>query len=111
MCHPYIPLQFGEISSILFHLTAMIIGFTTRMVCVPENNTHPGFDVWLLPIDLATVRTAERQHPMKFRLQVASSSAIVEPIGDVVNQLYDATFGTRDNIYDPIGGFFCPGEP
>ena len=59
----------------------MIIGFTTRMVCVPENNTHPGFDVWLLPIDLATVRTAERQHPMKFRLQVASSSAIVEPIG------------------------------
>ena len=106
MCHPYIPLQFGEISSILFHLTAMIIGFTTRMVCVPENNTEPGFDVWYLPIDLATVRTAEREYPMIFRVQEASSSAIVEPIGDVVNQLYDATFGKRDAIDDPIGEFF-----
>ena len=84
----------------------MIIGFTTRTVCVPENNTEPGFDVWFLPIEVATLRTAEREHPMIFRVQEASSSAIVEPIGDVVNQLYDATFGTRNNFGDPIEVFF-----
>ena len=84
----------------------MIIGFTTRTVCVPENNTEPGFDVWFLPIEVATLRTAEREHPMIFRVQEASSSAIVEPIGGVVNQLYDATFGTRNNFGDPIEVFF-----
>ena len=93
-------------SATFIHLTATIIGFTTRTVCVPENNTEPGFDVWLLPIEVATVRTAEREHPMIFRVQEASSSAIVEPIGDVVNQLYDAIFGSRDNIGDPIEVFF-----
>ena len=84
----------------------MIIGFTTRTVCVPENNTELGFDIYLLPIEVATVRTAEREHPMNFRVQGASSSAIVEPIGDVVNQLYDAIFGTRNNTGDPIEEFF-----
>ena len=89
-----------------FHLTAMIIGFTSRTVYVPENNTEPGFDVWFLPIEVATLRTAEREHPMIFRVQGASSSAIVEPLGAVVNQRYDAMFGTRDNIGDPIEEFF-----
>ena len=95
--------QLVQPSAIVIHLTAMIIGFTTRTVYVPENNTHPGFDVWLLPIEVATVRTAEREHPMIFRVQGAISSAIVEPIGDVVNQLYD---GTRNNTGDPIEEFF-----
>ena len=83
----------------------MIIGFT-RTVCVPENNTEPGFDIWFLPIEVATLRTAEREHPMIFRVQEASSTAIVEPIGDVVNQLFDAIFGSRENIGDPIEEFF-----
>ena len=73
---------------------------------MPENNTEPGGDVWLLPIEVATVRTAEREHPMNFRLQVSSSSAIVEPIGAVANPLYDATFGSRHNIDDPIEVYF-----
>ena len=81
----------------------MIIGFTSRTVYVPENNVELGFDVWLLTIEVATVRT---EHPMILRVQGASSSAIVEPIGDVVNQLYDATFGTRNNTGDPIEEFF-----
>ena len=84
----------------------MIIGFTSRTVCVPENNAQPGFDVWLLPIEVATMRTAEREHPMIFRVQEASSSAIVESLGDVVNQLYDAIFGTRNNTGDPIEELF-----
>ena len=53
------------------------------------------------------MRTAEREHPMIFRVQGASSSANVESIGDVVNQqYYDAIFGTRNNIGDPIEVFF-----
>ena len=84
----------------------MIVGFTTRTEYVPENNAQPGFDVFPLSIEVATVRTAERGHPMIFRVQEASSSAIVEPIGDVVNQLYDAIFGTRNNIGEPIEEFF-----
>ena len=96
-----------QLSAIVIYFTAMIIGFTTSTVYVPENNTYPGLDVWLLPIEVATVRTAEREHPMIFRVQEASSSAIVEPItGAVVDPLYDATFGTRDTIRDPIEVFF-----
>ena len=83
----------------------MLIGFTTRIVCVPENNTEPAFDLWYLPIEVATVRTAEREHPMIIRVQEASSLANVEPIGAVVHQLYDATFGSRENIGDPIEVF------
>ena len=84
----------------------MIVGFTTRTVYVPENNAPPGFDVWLLPIEVATVRTAEREHPMIFRVQGASSSANVEPLGAVEDPLYDAIFGTRNNTGDPIEEFF-----
>ena len=98
--------QLVQPSAIVIHLTAMIIGFTTRMVYVPENNTELGFDVWLLPIEVATMRTAEREHLMIFRVQESSSSAIVEPIGGVVNLLYDATFGSRNNIGDPIDVLF-----
>ena len=94
------------LSSVVIHLTAMIIGFTTRTVCVPENNTDPGFDLWYLPIELATVRAAEREHRMILRLQEASGLAIVEPIGVVVDQFYDATFGSRHNIGGPIEVFF-----
>ena len=90
-------------SAIFNHLTATIIGFTTMTVYVPENSTEPGFDIYLLPIEVATVRTAEREHPMIFRVQEAVSSAIVEPIiGVVVDPLYDATFGSRDNNGGPI---------
>ena len=84
----------------------MIIGFTERRRTVSEGGALSGLDTFL-PIPLATLRTAEREHPMNIRLQVSSSTAIVEPMGRVVNQLYDATFGTRDRYYnDPIEVFF-----
>ena len=87
-----------------FHYhTAMIIGFSERRSTVSEGNAEEHFRV---PIGIATLRTAEREHPMNIRLQVSSSTAIVEPIGAVVNQLFDATFGTRDNIHDPIEELF-----
>ena len=84
----------------------MIFGFNIRRQTVKENMTQPGEDTFLLPIPLATLTTAEREHPMNFRFQFSSSTAIVEPIGRVVNPLYDATFGTRENVNDPIQVFF-----
>ena len=86
----------------------MIIGFTQRTQRVSESMAQPGDVFFPLPIEVATMRTAEREYPMIFRLQEASSSAIVEPItGAMVDPLYDATFGsTRDTIRDPIEVFF-----
>ena len=84
----------------------MIIGFTQRTQRVSESMALPGEESFPLPIHVATLRTAEREYSMIFRLQVSSSSAIVEPIGGVVNPLYDARFGSRDTIDDPIEVFF-----
>ena len=85
----------------------MVIGFAERTQTVSESIVPPGEDIATVLIPLATLRTAEREHPMNFRLQVSSSSAIVEPIGAVVNILYDAVFGRRENNpNDPIEELF-----
>ena len=84
----------------------MIIGFTQTTQRVSESMAQLGDVFFPLPIHVATLRTAEREYPMYFHVQGASSSAIVEPIGAVVDPLYDATFGTRDTIRDPIEVFF-----
>ena len=84
----------------------MLIGFTERSRTVSEAMTVPGFDIFHLLIEVATLRTDRREHPMIFRILGASSSAIVEPIGGVVDPLYDATFGTRVNIGGPIEEYF-----
>ena len=88
------------------HQTAMIIGFTERTRKVSEADAPPGADNFPIQINLATLRTAEREYPMNFRLQVSSSTAIVEPITQVPNPLYDAVFGTRNNVGEPIEEFF-----
>ena len=82
----------------------MIIGFTERRRTVLEGDALLGLDTFVLPMPLATLRTAERKHPMSIRL--FGSSANVEPIGGVVNRFYDATFGTRDNTDESIENFF-----
>ena len=81
----------------------MIIGFTERRRTVSESMAPPGEDTFSLPIGVAVFRTAEREHSMYFILQVSSTSAIVEPIGGHIDQLYDAIFGIRQySIDDPI---------
>ena len=66
-----------------------------------ENETLPGEDFIPIEIGVATLRTAEREHPMVFRLQ-SGGTAIVEPGGSLGNLLLDAIFGTRDEMDDPI---------
>ena len=49
-----------------------------------------------IDVDVATLRTAEKEHQMIFRLWY-SGTAIVEPGDDLTNPLLDAAFGTRTN--------------
>ena len=88
-----------------FYPTVMIIGFTERHRTVSESMAPSGVDTFPLLIGVATLRTAEREHPVNFRLQEARN-ANVEPLGAVEDPLYDATFATRDTIGDPIEEFF-----
>ena len=60
-----------------------------------ECDVVPGEDFFLIDIGVATLRTAEREHPMIFRLQ-SGGTAIVEPGGSELDPLFDASFGTRD---------------
>ena len=80
----------------------MIIGFTHRFQTVSESNALYGEDIFVIDIPVATLRTAEREHPMIFRLQVSDSTAIVEPTGDLEDIFFDVVFGTRVGRYYPI---------
>ena len=71
-----------------------------------ESIVPSGQDTFPLLIGVATLRIAEREHPVNFHLQETRGTAIVEPIGAVVDPLYDATFGSRVNIDGPIEVFF-----
>ncbi|CAI8020303.1 hypothetical protein GBAR_LOCUS12148, partial [Geodia barretti] len=73
----------------------MIIGFTERAQNVSETYAQ-GVDLLQLPIHVATVRTAQREHPMVFRVQDFMCTAIVEPLTSQENPDFDATFGSRD---------------
>ena len=79
----------------------MVIGFTQRIQTVCENEALPGEDLISIEIGVATLRTAEREHPMVFRLQ-SDGTAIVEPGNDIQNQLLDALFGIRPESDAPI---------
>ena len=54
-----------------------------------------------IDIDVATLRTAEREHPMIFRPQ-SGGTAIVEPGNDLIIQQFDALFGVRIEPDVPI---------
>ena len=73
--------------------TAMFIGFTQRFQTVSESDGEYNFPI---NIPVATLRTAERRHPMVFRL-LSGGTAIVEPYsGGIYNIFFDALFGSRD---------------
>ena len=86
---------------VFFAYTVMAIGFTQIIRRVCECDAPEGEDFLAINIPVATLRTAEREHPMLFRLQSAGT-AIVEPRIDVRNQQFDAHFGTRVQHGAPI---------
>ena len=82
----------------------MVIGFTKRRWIEYENMTLPGENSFTINIPVDTLRTAERVHPMLFRLQMSSgpNSAIVNPIIEETNEDFDAIFGSRMSVGAPI---------
>ena len=73
----------------------MVIGFTQRFRTVFESEAIERV-LLNINVDVATLRTAEKEHQMIFRLWY-SNTAIVEPENDLTNPLLDAVFGTRTN--------------
>ena len=82
--------------------TAMVIGFTHRFQTVSESNSEDGEDFFPIYIPVATLRTAERVHPMLFCPQVSESTAIVISIDGPVDPLFDVVFGARNGYNNPI---------
>ena len=83
--------------------TDMVIGFTQRIMRVSESDAPEGEDIFTIEIPVATLRIAEKEHPMLFLLQESSSTAIVGPRGDLENNpLQDAAFGNRTEHGAPI---------
>ena len=67
-----------------------------------ECDVREGEDAILIDIEAATLRTAEREHPMVFRLQ-SGGTAIVDSICDpTIIPLLDACFGNRQEHEAPI---------
>ena len=91
--------NWSELSSFFF--TAMVIGFTQRVRSVSESDVTEGEDLLPIDINVATQRLAERKHPMVFRFQ-SGGTAIVEPINDIQNELFDVLFGIRLEPDAPI---------
>ena len=78
----------------------MIIGFTTRFRTASEGQVS-GVDIFQLEINVTSVRTAEVEHPMVFRLQKSVTNATIDT-HIASSPVFDATFGHRQNLNDPI---------
>ena len=81
----------------------MVIGFTQRIRTVSESDAPEGKHIFSIEIPVATLRIAEKEHPMLFHLQKSSSTAIMGPRGDLANnKLQDAAFVNRTEHGAPI---------
>ena len=78
----------------------MVIGFTERIRTVSESQ-EGAVDLFQLQISVSSLRTAERVHPMFFRLLECCTNATVETLIPASN-VFDATFGSRANPDYPI---------
>ena len=81
--------------------SAMIIGFTERFRTISEAE-DPTMKIFQITINLATLRTADREHAMTIRVQESSTNATVEPLSSPTNQSFDAIFGNRAGPDAPI---------
>ena len=80
-----------------------MIGFTHRVQTASESLVPSGQDLVLVNIAVSVSRRAQRDHPMVFRYEESTSTAVVEPENEISNPLFDAVFGVRNTPDDPIG--------
>ena len=73
----------------------MVIGFTERIRTVSE---CAGVDLFLLEINVSSLRPSEMQYHMEFHIVESRTNATVETLVPTSN-VFDATFGFRENPY------------
>ena len=78
----------------------MIIGFTERIRTVSEGQ-EGAVELFQLQINVSSLRTSERLHPMVFLILESSNNATVKT-HTATSNVFDATFGRRGNLDDPI---------
>ena len=92
-------LHFSDIIAHNF-VAAMLIGFTQRIRTVSEGQ-EGAVDLFQLQIIISSLRSVEREHRMDICLLESSTNATVETYISASN-MFDATFGRRGNLDDPI---------
>ena len=85
------------ITFVRMFIAEMIIGFTERIRTVSEG----AVDAFPLQINISSLRTSEREHPMVFLILESRTNATVETITPASN-VFDATFGFRQDPDYPI---------
>ena len=102
-------LHFSDIIASNF-VAAMLIGYTKRIKTVSEGQ-EGSVDYFALLFTVSSLRSAEREHPIGFRLLESSTNATVETLKPASN-MFDATFGGRANLDGPIRTYrdLLPGE-
>ena len=93
-------IMFGLPVLLYAFFAAMIIGFTERIRTVSEGQ-ESAVDLFQLQIIVSSLRSAERVHPMLFRIVESRTNATVETLIPASN-VFDATFGSRANPDYPI---------
>ena len=84
--------------SLLF--TVMLIGFTQRVRTVSESDVK-GEELFPINIDVATLRPADREYKIIFRL-LSGGTAIVKPGNNVQDVSFDTLFGIKVEPNGPI---------
>ena len=80
----------------------MIIGFTHRVQTVSESSVPSGADLVTVTIAVSVSRRAQIEHPMVFRYEESTSTAVVVPLSGPFNPSFDAVFGARNSPDEPI---------
>ena len=78
----------------------MLIGFAQRTQTVSESSTPPGADGYYIRVRVNSIGSEIRDYPVRIRVTTANTT--VEGINVQFGSTYDALFGTRINVYDPI---------
>ena len=89
----------NQFISLIF--TVMLIGFTQRVRTVSESDVKEGQELFPIDIDVATLRPADREYKMIFRL-LPGGTAIVEPGNNVQDVSFDTLFGIKVEPNGPI---------